>query len=512
NVLSWVRSVDEVALLAELGAALLLFSVGLEYSWARLKTLGRVTLVGGSGQVLLTSGLVALGGWAMGLGWPAAIIVGCMVSLSSTASALKELEDRGLLESVHGGYSIGVLLIQDLAVIPFVLVATTLAQGTSDGSVLLSLAQSTGYALAAVAGLYVLFLHVVPRFLGLVPMTSNRDLSVLTAILAGLIAVIVAHKAGLSPALGAFIAGMLLAGSPFAVQVRADLSGLRTLFVTIFFSSIGAFGNPAWMLEHWAAVAGAAGGIVVLKSLATSVALRVAGARGASALATGIGLAQVGEFSFVIAAICRGTVLSEYLFLLLISAAILSMLLTPALIALAPTLATRLLPSRAGVEPEQAGTSEHPHPDVIVIGFGPAGRVVGDQMREAGHAVCVLDLNPRIVANARRFGFEAMVGDGLHQDVLRHAGLRHARVLVVAIPTPAVAVQVVRLVRAIAPQVVLVVRSRFHRHSKEIAAAGAHFVIDEETDIGFGLAKSVGEVLRPAVPESADTGGHTDTE
>ena len=505
NALSWIKSGDEVAMLAELGAALLLFAVGLEYSWTRLRSLGKVVFVGGVLQVGLTMAVTMGVAVAFGVGLGTASLLGAMVALSSTASAIKELEDRGLMESSHGGYSVGVLLVQDLAVIPFVILATTLAQGGEDVSVWMQLGKSLGYGLLAVLGLYVLFLHIVPRFLNVVPVHGNRELSVLTAILAGLLSVIVAHQAGLSPALGAFIAGMLLAHSPFAVQVRADLSGLRTLFVTIFFSSIGALADPLWMWNHIHWVLGATAAIVLAKSLVTFVSLKISGARSVSALATGITLAQVGEFAFVIAAIGRGTVLSESQFLLLVSCAILSMLITPGLIPIAPKLSARLLGKQPGGPMEASQPGMHAEPDVIIIGFGPAGKVVGDNLREAKRETMILDLNPQTVRNARLLGYSAMVGDGLHQDILLHAGIRHAESLVITIPSPNGAMQIIRLVRTLAPEVIIVVRSRFHRHSAEIVAAGAHLVIDEETDVGRSLANSVLALLSTISEEHLET-------
>ena len=500
NALRWIQSADEVTLLAELGASLLLFSVGLEFSWPRLRSMGSVPLRGGAAQVVGTAFVLGIGAFFLDHSWKTAALLGMALALSSTASVIKELEVRGLLESVRGGYSIGVLLLQDLAVIPFVLLATSLTQ-SGESSVWMALGRSLGFGLLAVASLYVLFIYVVPKVLGVLPGQGNRELSVLTAIVGGLASVTLAHEAGISPALGAFIAGMLLAYSPYAVQVRADLSGLRTLFVTIFFSSIGALGDPLWMVQNAGLVLGVSLLIFGAKSALTFGALRLAGARGVSALAAGIGLAQIGEFSFILAGMGRGTLLSERMFLLLVSAAILTMMFTPWMISVGPRLAVWVLGKRGKEYRSLAFAPTHEQPEVILIGFGPAGSVVGEHLREARRPTTVLDLNPKTIERAQKLGYSAMVGDGLHADILTHAGLPGARAVVITVPTASVVMHITRLVRSIAPEVRVIARSRFHRHLAELQSAGAHVLVDEESEVGSSIAQSVLDSLG-APPET----------
>jgi CPA2 family monovalent cation:H+ antiporter-2 len=301
---------------------------------------------------------------------------------------------------------------------------------------------------------------------------------------------------------------MLLGESPFAVQVRADVSGLRTLFVTVFFSSIGALGDPGWMLANWHMVSGAVVAIILGKSLITWRALRLFGAGSVSALAAGVCLGQIGEFSFVIAEIARRELLTHDVFLLIVSSTIVTMLLTPYLVAVAPRAAGRLLGSRgsssAGVSRAHRTTARG---QVLVIGFGPAGRVVGEQLREQGAYTVVLDLNPHIVANARQLGFTAFLGDGQHEDVLVHAGVRVATAIVVTVPVPSVAIDIVRVVRSIAPNSVIVARSRFNRYCSELGDAGADVVLDEETHIGKRMSQSVRELLWPDDTSAGDRAG-----
>ncbi|QDU66202.1 cation:proton antiporter [Engelhardtia mirabilis] len=503
NALQVISSGTEVDLLAELGVALLLFAIGLEFSWRRLRAMGFVSLGGGVAQIMGTAAVGAGCAAALGLSGKEAIVIGAMIALSSTASVLRVLQARNELESVHGTHALGVLLVQDLAVIPCVLLVTVLVQDGSGGSIAINLAQAFLLAALAAVALYVVFTFVVPRVLQLGSVSASRELSVLTAIVSALGAILLAHKTGLSPGLGAFIAGILLGGSPFAAQVRADMSALRTLFVTVFFSSIGALGDPVWMLANWQILLPTVLAILLTKSLVAWGALRLFGAGAASALAAGVCIAQIGEFSFIMAEIARGTLLSDEVFLLLVSATVITMFLTPFLVAAAPKVAGYLLRSSGsdlGSEPEGAP----PQNQVLVIGFGPAGRVVGDQVREGGGQVVILDLNPHGVASARRLGFTAFLGDGQHEDILLHAGVRDSKVVVVTVPAPAVAVDIVRIVRFIAPEAAIVARARYNRHYSEIADAGAQVVHDEETHLGILLATSVLEALQPA--EAVDGG------
>jgi len=506
NALQWVRSDSEVEILAELGVALLLFAIGLEFSWRRLRGLGASALGGGVVQILATITVAATIALLAGQSGRAAVALGAIIALSSTASVLHVLRARAELESVHGGFALAILLVQDLAVVPLVLLVSVLADGGSAQAIGLHIGKTFALGGAVVAGLYVVFNHVVPRILRFGPMYGNRELSVLLAIVSGLGATALAHKVGLSPALGAFVAGLLLGESPFAVQIRADTSSLRTLFVTVFFSSIGMLGDPSWMLENWHLLLGTVLAIVVGKSAVAWGALRIFGTTAASALAAGACLGQIGEFSFILCEIARGSLLSDDVFQLLISSTVVTMLLTPYLVASAPRIAGLLVASRRDhhAAPPEPPTSTA-RSRVIVIGFGPAGRIVAEQMRKDQAQVAVLDLNPHLVTKARLLGFKAFLGDGQHEDVLRHLDVRAAAVVAVTVPAPEVAIQIVRLLRIVAPDSFVVARARYNRFLPELEDAGADVAHDEETYVGLRMAESMRELL-PSGEGAADAG------
>lgn len=495
----WVKSLDEVTLLAELGVAMLLFSIGLEFPWGRLKRSGSA-LVAGSLQVLLT--LLAGAGLALLLGLTSAgaFAAGAMLALSSTAYVLRVLTNRAALDSPHGRLSIGVLLAQDAAVVPLVLVTSVMLEGESVGPALFSLGRLIGLSLLMVAGFRILFHHVAPRLLGSEVLQRNRELPLLLAITSGLGSAIAAHGLGISPAIGAFLAGVMLAGSPFATQVRADVSALRMVLMTLFFGSIGMMGDPAWALAHLPIVVGLVTGVIFLKTLLTTAALRITGSPLPYALAAGICLAQVGEFSFVLAEMTRGTILDDTAFQLVISVTIATLALTPYLASLGPWLGTRLIGVARARPPATTDAPAEGH--VIIIGYGPTGEAVGRQLKDAGFEIRVVDLNPRLVARARGHGLEAELGDATHPDVLEHAGVAAALAVAVTLPDPTGARRTVEQVRIQAACARVFARARYHLHRDLLAQAGAETVVDEEEQMGQALADVLSRTLKRSGPDS----------
>ena len=420
HALNLVAGGEQVTLLAELGVALLLFSIGLEFPWSRLKRAG-AALAGGGLQLALTIAVGAGIALALGEGGGEAFVLGAMLALSSTAYVLRILSRRAAIDSPHGRLSIGVLLAQDVAVVPLVLVASVVVEGESLGPALLSLGRLAGFALLLVVAMWVLFHVVAPRLLGTEVLRQNRELPLLLAITSGLGSAIAAHQLGISPAIGAFLAGMLLAESPFATQIRSDVSAMRTVLMTLFFGSIGMLGNPAWIAAHLPLVLGLVLGVVLLKSLLATAALRLVRSPGPSALAAGVCLAQVGEFSFVLAEMTRGSVLDDETFQLVVSVTIATLALTPYLISFGPWLAARLGAARGRREDAAAATAATGH--VLVVGYGPTGEAVGRRLRDAGREVHVVDLNPRLVERAQAHGHVAHLGDATHPEVLEHAAV-----------------------------------------------------------------------------------------
>ncbi len=322
---------------------------------------------------------------------------------------------------------------------------------------------------------------------------GNRELPILLAVVMALGSAWLSKELGLSPALGAFLAGVIIGESPLATQIRADVGALKTLFMTLFFSSIGMLADLGWMGRHLPLLLAVTAAVIVGKTLIVWLVGRRLGMAHRHAIAAGLCLAQLGEFSFVIAS--QGTqMLSESAFKLLVSVTLATLLVTPYLIRYGPALGAAVESVlrrrgwlRGGVKDEPAGQEATLSDHVIVIGFGPAGREVAEALEGQSVTVVVIDLNVRSVMEARNHGRRALVGDAAQAEVLQHAQVSSAREVVVTLPDHRAAIAAVQQVRALAPQARIIARARYNLYAEQIATAGAHVVVAEETSVGQAL-------------------------
>jgi CPA2 family monovalent cation:H+ antiporter-2 len=501
--------------LSELGIALLLFTIGLEFSARRLVALGRIAIAGGAMQILLTALVFGALARATGLPWHTALTLGLLAAPSSTATVLRLLADRTDLDTPRGRGAMGILLLQDLALVPMVLAVTALGRGATWQGLMTEIGVAAAFFLLLAMLFYATSRFVLPRALLAVGRIQSREILILFAIVLALGAMWSAHALEVSPALGAFIAGMLLAESPFATQLRSNIGTLRVVFVTLFFVSVGMLADFAWMLDHWLLVTAALVLIVLIKSALVWGIARMLGQTHRHAVAMGFYLAQIGEFSLMLAAVALNAgSLDATAYQLVISACLLSLMLTPMLVALGPR-------AGAGVEAlfRQAGLAGPPDPaatpshvalsgHVIVAGYGPAGRSVVEAVQAIGVPVVILELNPHTVREAQAAGLTAHLGDACRDEVLEHAGLASASALVITVPDYDATLGAIRHAVALAPHVPVIVRARYHRFARDFSEAGASFVIDEETQIGQflgarlakGLARTAGLATTPPAP------------
>jgi CPA2 family monovalent cation:H+ antiporter-2 len=504
NAFDLLPSHTAVAAIAELGVALLLFTIGLEFSWRTLRAVGPIALGGGTLQVALTGALTSAVCLLVGLDGRAAIAVGAMIALSSTAAVVRLLANRAELDAVHGRNAVGILLLQDIAVVPIMLVIAALSGGGSAAQLGWAAGRAIALAILLIVALRLLLNYGLPLILSTRIAARNRDLPILLAVAVAAGAAWASHALGFSPILGAFLAGMLLAESPYATQIRADIVPLRTLFVTLFFSSIGMLSNPAWVAGNWLMLAAVVAAVVIGKATITASVARLFRSPPGQSLATGVVLAQVGEFSLVVAAVAReGNVIEAGQFELIVATLMVTLFLTPFLIDLAPRLATiigRLSTPvdimtkelrEAPAQPESA--SGH----LVIVGFGPAGQRVAEVlMEEPGLPIAVVELTPRTAEQAVAYGLKTYLGDATRDEVLEHLNIRSAAAVVVTLPDPRAARQVVQQVRALAPDTFIIVRSRYHVHRWQLDVAGAHAVVDEENEVGVRIAAEVRRRLR----------------
>ncbi len=498
NALDLLPSHIAVSTIAELGVALLLFTIGLEFSWRRLRAIGAIALGGGTVQMALTGVVAAIVGSIAGLNAGASVAVGIMIAFSSTAAVVRLLAGRAELDAVYGRNAVGILLLQDIAVVPLMLVISIMSSGGTAGQVGWTMVRAIAMGAVLFGALHVVLNYGLPALLSRQTATSNRDLPILLAIVTALGSAWASHALGFSPVLGAFVAGILLAESPFATQIRADIVPLQTLFVTLFFSSIGMLVDPSWIAANWPALTAVVIAVVIGKAVVTTGSVRLFRCPLGQAVATGLVLAQVGEFSLVVAVVARdGQLITSGLFELIVAALTVTLFVTPYLIRLAPSLATvagRL--SKHSVDYRGPPADEHAiqplSGHLVIVGFGPAGqRVAESLMGEPDLPILVIDLFPSNIEHAEAYGLETHIGDATREEILDRAHVRTAAAVAVTVPDPGHARQIVQLVRSLSTDAVVVVRSRYHIHRWQLDVVGAHAVVDEENEVGVRIAAEV---------------------
>ena len=492
---------DAILGIAELGVALLLFSIGMEFSWSRLRRIGPIALGGGTLQVLVTTGIGTAIGWALGLDVGQAVAVGGMVALSSTALVTRLLVDRAEMDSLHGRNAVGILLLQDIAVVPLVLIVTAMGNDDATGLIVLEMGRAFLAGLALVGIIFVVLRFVFPRLVGFSAESTNHDLPALLAVVVAIGCAWGAHALGLSPLLGAFVGGVMLAQSPFGTQVRADLAPLKALFVTLFFAAIGTLTNPQMIVEQWSTVGGLAAGIVLGKAtIVFAVVLLFRFPVGAAA-ATALCLAQIGEFSFVLLEISRNTqLISPEFFELVVTVVVATLFATPYLVALAPRVARMSrrgsAPARDAVEGDARFSMQ-----VVLVGFGPAGRAVSERLKHEKISFVIVEWNAALARKAEALGIDVVIGDATRKDVLSHAGVGRAQAVAITVPDPAVAQQITAQARSLARSAVIVARGRYQRHGEDLHASGATLVADEESLVGLDIASKIKGALDGSNPD-----------
>ncbi|MGI8907719.1 MAG: cation:proton antiporter [Candidatus Sumerlaeaceae bacterium] len=504
--LGLVKEGSHLALIAELGVALLLFTIGLEFSIGRLRKLGSAALLGGIAQITVTLLVVFLTARLFGLSARAAFTLGAVTALSSTATVLRILTDSSALERPYGRLTLGILLIQDVAVFPLALVVSIISrEGGSAGEIAWELLRTLAAAGVLIAAFLFLFNWLVPRLLNIRQWSLNREFPILLAIIVALGSAALAHVAGISPAIGAFLSGVLLGESVFSSQIRADVAALRAVLVTFFFASVGLQFDPGWTIAHWQIVLSVAICVILGKAVLVWVVLKLMRARHDTALATGFCLAQVGEFAFVLVGIAaEGSVFDRDMMRLIVSVTIITLFAAPFLVSYAPDLAghgvvllrlRRKANATADASRRKEGDSvpiAEPAPrsgHIIVVGLGPAAQQFLEALsRNSPPQITIIDLNPRAAEVAERYGAQLHIGHAGHPDVLEEAGLEHASAVVITVPDPVTAVDVVLQCRNLQPKIRIIARARYHLYCQDLRDAGADEVVDEEYAVGHALA------------------------
>lgn len=499
--LKLATSVHSIEVLAEVGVVLLLFSIGLEFSLARLRDIFRQVALGGIVQVGLTTAVTV--GIAMALGETPrrGVFYGFVFALSSTAIVLRALAERRELDAPHGRFIVGTLIFQDLCVVPMVLIVPLLGTSASASGAASSIAIAIGKAALVVVGTVTVARFIVPRALAWVDASRSREVFLLAILGLCIGTAWLTSMAGLSLALGAFLGGMVVADTEYGHRAMGDILPLRDAFVSIFFVSLGMLFDVRVVASEPVLVLLLLLGFLVGKGLLATVAAMAMRFPSRVAWLAGAGLAQFGEFGFVLTRLAQANgVIDQRVASPLLAAGIGSMFLTPLLVRAAPHIRAgerllapleRLIGVRSidAAGEEQTALENH----VVIVGFGVAGRLAAQTLRECGIPLVVVELNADNVHRGKELGLPVYYGDATSEEALRHAHIESARLVVLLMNDPQAAERVVDSIRRVASSIPVLMRTRYLLERESLFKLGARDVVAEEVE---GAVEIIARMLR----------------
>jgi monovalent cation:H+ antiporter-2, CPA2 family len=483
-----VVEIHDIELLAEIGVALLLFALGLEFNLRQLARVRWIAFAGTPLQILLSIGL----GYGLGrlLGWTnyASLWLGALVALSSTMVILKTLMAQGALGTLASRIMLGMLIVQDLAVVPLMIILPTLGD-LQDGLPQLGRA-------ALQAGLFLAAMifggtRVIPFMLRRIAAWNSRELFTIAILAIGLGVGYATYLAGLSFAFGAFVAGMVLSESDYSHQALSDIVPVRDVFGMVFFVSVGMLLNPAFLLANLGTVLLLVAAISLGKALIFGGVTRLFRYGGEVPLAVGLGLFQVGEFAFVLARVglSEGALNADQ-YALILATALTTMVLTPFATRGTAPLAAFAARVRGEAAPEPANLPEQELRDhIIIAGYGRVGRYTADVLQRLGLPFVILERDQRRLDEIKDAGLPAIFGDATSPVVLEAAGIHHARLLLVVVSAAIDVELIVREVRRLHPELHIVARATRLRQLEELRALGVHEVVQPEFEAGLELVR-----------------------
>ncbi|MGC4105816.1 MAG: cation:proton antiporter [Thermomicrobiales bacterium] len=489
-----VADSTQVTLLANLGVAFLMFALGAEFSIGHLLEVRRIALVTAGVQYPLTFVLGIGSGLLFGWGIKASVLLGGVFVISSSIVMIKLLSGRGETTSWHARIAFGLSVVQDLSLVPLLALLPLLAG--SNGNLLPSLVKSLATATVALLLVLVLGLRVVPWVLYRVAKTGSRELFLITIVVFALGTAFASHEAHLSFALGAFLAGLVISESEFATEALAEIIPLRDLFSTLFFVSLGMLLEPALLLHHPLEIVVFVIVLVVGKIAIASLAYMVAGVEAEPAIHAALYLAQIGEFSFVLAGVgLADGIIDEDHYGIILTVALVSILVAPFLPGLLPRILgwaqriplVREHDHQIEVEDEPVALRRH----VVICGYGRVGRALGDALTRKGFSFVVIELNPAVVRELRDRGIPAIYGDSSAESVLERARIGTARSLAVTIPDLFAARGTTRMARRMAPHVDIVTRANFRGDVNALRDVGANETVQPEFEAGQEFVRYV---------------------
>lgn len=494
--LGLIQAVDQVTVMAEIGVILLLFTVGLEVSLKDLMRLKKFVLVGGSLQVLLT--ILAVFAILVELGEPPgeALLIGFLVSLSSTAIVLRIIQKREEFDSIYGRTTLGVLIFQDIAVVPMMLVTPLLpgAFQTTTESPALILAKGIGIIILVIISAK----WIVPQALYHIAKTGDRELFLLSIVGICFAVAWGTSLAGLSLGLGAFLAGLIISESPYSHQAFGNVLPLRDAFTSFFFISIGMLLDLDYFLQNPVYIILIALGVMVLKALIAGLAISLMGLSLRIVVLVGLALSQIGEFSFILSRVgFESGLIPLQTYQLFLDVTVITMGATSFIMALSPRVANGVLrlplpeKMKNGSYTRPASSIAAKNDHLIIVGYGVNGRNVARSARAEGIPYEIVDMDPEIVVSEGKKGEPICYGDAAQETVLLHVGIKDARVMVIAISDPASTRRITELARRLNPDLFIIARTRYLQEMKPLHDLGANEVIPEEYETSVEIFSRV---------------------
>ncbi|EKF73779.1 glutathione-regulated potassium-proton antiporter [Alcanivorax hongdengensis A-11-3] len=482
----WVQNTDSIQHLAEFGIVFLLFTLGLEFSIPRLLTLRRVVFGAGPLQVAITGLLVFAVMRLLGFSVTMATITACALALSSTAIVVRDLIGRGAVNTGYGRAATGILLFQDLAAVLMLVLLPLISLGDAD-NVMAAAGMILGKSLLLFAGIFVAGKWILPRLLEETGRARSDEVFVMSALLLALVAAWVTHEMGLSMALGAFLAGMMLGESHFRHQIEADLRPFRDLLLGLFFVSVGMLVDPDLFADQWHWIILAALALMLFKTLLVFGLLRLLRERPETALRSGLILGQGGEFGFVLVALAVSHgMISPGKAGLLVSITVLTMAFTPALLEHSGALTQRLLRAWQTL-PDSPSLDQDTHQHVILCGYGRVGQNLMRYLTRFHQAAVAIDMDLVRIQEASAAGEKILFGDASRKDILEKAGIDRASLVVVTFDNARLAERIIHTVRDLNPAVRVLVRTRDDTHLDALTQAGATEVVPEVLEASLML-------------------------
>jgi monovalent cation:H+ antiporter-2, CPA2 family len=493
--LGWVGKTGDIQVLAEVGVALLLFALGVEFSLADLLRLKGVALGGGSLQILAT--ILLGGGLAYATGWvetiPTAIFLGAALSLSSTAVVLKSLIERNEVQTAFGQIMLALLIVQDLSlgVMLAILPALSQPQGTIAVAVLTALLK----ALLFIGGAIVVGKWFIPRLIQLIVQTTSSELFLLGILVLCLGIAILTHSLGLGVAMGAFVAGLMISNIDYADHALDRVLPMRDVFATLFFASMGLLIDPKFLLANASTLFGLVTIAMLGKALIVTLIVLLFRYPLKTAMTVGLGINQIGEFSFVLAGVAKSQGLfSSQLYGLTVGTTVATLILAPFMLKLTPVLIHQLEQNtwlnrwlRLEPEPQLFGAEAELRNHIVVAGYGRVGQTLVRMLYFQGHAILVIDNNEASLSTLRQQGIPYLFGDASSQIVLEKANLKQAKAMAIALPDPMATRLTVNRVLSLAPDLDITVRAHVNQEIESLYQLGAKEVVQPEFEAALEM-------------------------